>query len=31
MSEDYPRHDIVMEREGLDKVCKWKLGENNDA
>ena len=20
---DYPKHTIVMEREGLDKVCKW--------
>ena len=29
--EDYPRHDYVMEREGLDKVCKWALGNpNND-
>ena len=30
MTEDYPRHNIVMEREGLDKVCKWKLGVNQD-
>jgi len=30
MSEDYPRHQIVMEREGLDKVCSWKLGVNQD-
>ena len=31
MTEDYPKHNIVMEREGLDKVCKWKLGVNQDA
>ena len=23
--EDYPKHDIVMEREGLAKVCAWKV------
>lgn len=31
MTEDYPRHSIVMEREGLDKVCKWKLGQSADV
>ena len=31
MVEDYPRHDYVMEREGLDKVCKWALNNpDND-
>jgi len=31
MIEDYPRHDYVMEREGLDKVCKWALNNpDND-
>lgn len=27
---DYPRHNIVMEREGLDKVCGWKLGQDQN-
>jgi len=26
-SEDYPRHDYVMEREGLHNVCKWSLAD----
>ena len=30
-SGSYPKIDYVMELAGLDKVCKWKLGENNDA
>ena len=25
MAEDYPRHTYVMEREGLDKVCKYDV------
>ena len=25
MTEDYPRHSYVMEREGLDKVCGYKV------
>ena len=29
MVEDYPKHDYVMEREGLDKVCKYNLNEPN--
>ena len=23
--EDYPKHTYVMEKEGLDKVCKWSI------
>ena len=26
---DYPKHSYCMEREGLDKVCQWKLGGDN--
>jgi cystathionine beta-synthase len=22
-TKDYPTHSYVMEKEGLDKVCKW--------
>ena len=25
MNSDYPKHDYVMVREGLDKVCKYSL------
>ena len=32
MAEDYPRHSYCMEKTGLDKECKWKLGDpENDA
>ena len=32
MTEDYPKHDYVMELTGLDNECKWKLGDpTNDA
>jgi len=26
-TEDYPRHDYVMEKAGLDKECKWSLAD----
>ena len=29
MAEDYPKHDYCMEKEGLDKVCKWSLNGPN--
>lgn len=25
MAEDYPRHTYCMEKEGLDKVCSYKV------
>jgi len=28
--EDYPKIDYVMEREGLDKVCKYSLARGKD-
>ena len=32
MAQDYPRHDHVMEKRGLDTECTWKLGaKDNDA
>ena len=27
--DDYPRHDYVMEREGLENLCKWSLADPN--
>ena len=27
--KNYPKHDILLEREGLDKVCEWKRGDGN--
>jgi cystathionine beta-synthase len=27
-ADDYPRHDTIIEREGLSRVCQWKLNEN---
>jgi len=31
MTEDYPKHDYVMELTGLANECKWKLGDPIDA
>lgn len=30
MVDSYPKIDYVMEREGLDKVCKYALGMKRD-
>ena len=29
VEEDYPRHDYVMEKRGLDVECTWKLNNPN--
>ena len=29
MKKDYPKHDLILEREGLDKICKWSRGNPN--
>ncbi len=31
MADDYPRHDYPLERAGLDKECKWKLGVKQEC
>ena len=30
MDNSYPKIDYVMEREGLDKVCKYSLAKGKD-
>ena len=27
-ADDYPKHDVCMEKSGLDKECSWKVGED---
>ena len=31
MAEDYPKHDYVMEREGLHNVCKYAVNNKNQV